>query len=73
MTPQETIRFESYVRSCGYSTKKEGGRYCQGVVNLLKSAWFAAQRRQSDDTGMGSQELSRPSRRARQVHRPLHI
>lgn len=43
MNPQDTIRVENYARHCGYSTKKEGGRYCQGIVNLLKDAWITAQ------------------------------
>ena len=44
MTPQDAIRFENYARSCGYTTNKEGGRYCQGIVNQLKDAWCAAQK-----------------------------
>lgn len=43
MSPDELIRFENYVRSCGYSANKERGRYCQGIVNLLQAAWLAAQ------------------------------
>jgi hypothetical protein len=43
MTQHDATRFENYARSCGYSTNKEGGRYCQGIVNQLKAAWCAAQ------------------------------
>lgn len=44
MTSLETTRFEIYARSRGYSTNKEGGRYCEGIVNLMKDAWSTAQK-----------------------------
>lgn len=42
MTAQETIRFEAWARSRGHSIRKEGGRYCEGVVNALRDAWAQA-------------------------------
>lgn len=44
MTAQETTRFEIYARSRGYNTNKEGGRYCEGIVNLMRDAWSMAQK-----------------------------
>ena len=42
MTPEQTTRFEAWARSQGYSTRKERGRYAEGVVNGLRDAWMQA-------------------------------
>ena len=62
MTPQDAIRFENYARSCGYTTNKEGGRYCQGIVNQLKDAWCAAQKETAGFYTAPQQQRYAPSR-----------
>jgi len=62
MTQQDAIRFESYARSCGYTTNKEGGRYCQGIVNQLKDAWCAAQKETVESSMALQQQRYAPSR-----------
>lgn len=47
MTPEQTARFESWARSQGYNTTKEGDRYCEGVVNALRDAWNQATKEES--------------------------
>lgn len=43
---QEMIRFEAWARRRGYNTKREGQRYCLGVVNDLRDTWLEARRGQ---------------------------
>lgn len=38
LTEEEVAAFEAWARKKGYSTKKEGKRYCQGVVNEMLDA-----------------------------------
>lgn len=71
MTPQDIIRFENYVRHCGYSTRKEGGRYCHGIVNLLKDAWFTAQKEARPAPVMAAQDLNQWAKGERTTHRLL--
>lgn len=47
MTEKETARFEAWARQKGYSTKKEGKRYCQGVVNEMLEALIEFKRAQA--------------------------
>ncbi|MET1115316.1 MAG: hypothetical protein ABWY08_10205 [Comamonas sp.] len=72
MTPQELIRFENYVRTCGYSTRKEGDRYCHGVVNLLKDAWYAAQKGMVAAPDIDLPQLPHLARRQYSTYRVLH-
>lgn len=65
MTPQEKLRFETYARSCGFNVKREGDRYCQGVVNQLKDAWFAALNGDATAPGADARELRPATRRVR--------
>lgn len=64
MTSQEKLRFENYAHRCGYNVKREGDRYCQGVVNQLKDAWFAALKGHSALPGNEAQELHHGQRQA---------
>ena len=71
MNPQETIRFENFVRSCGFSTTKEGNRYCQGVVNQLKQTWLAAQASPPEVPRSVMQERRHFTRRKLSTNDPL--
>lgn len=46
MTKKETERFETWARRNGYTTTKEGNRYCQSVVNALRDAWIESKKGQ---------------------------
>lgn len=44
MTPEQTTRFEAWARSQGHCTRKERGRYAEGVVNKMRDAWMQARK-----------------------------